>query len=99
MKKKYLIELNELCNQHNIEISFISSLRENSMLDISTIKEIDYINIAQLQKLEKFNRLFNDLNINIEGIEAITHLLERIISIQDEVNSLRNRLNLYETYD
>jgi hypothetical protein len=99
MKKKYLIELNELCNQHNIETSFISSLRENSMLDISTIKEIDYINIAQLQKLEKFSRLFYDLNINIEGIEAITHLLERLISIQDEVNSLRNSLSLYETLD
>ena len=31
------------------------------------------------------------------GIETITHLLQRINDMQNEVNALRNRLRLYES--
>jgi hypothetical protein len=99
MKKKYLVGLKEVCFEHDIEISFISSLKEKRMLEISTIKEMEYIDLVQVQKLEKFTRLYYDLKINIEGIEVITDLLDRIMSMQYEVISLKNRLSLYESDD
>jgi chaperone modulatory protein CbpM len=37
------------------------------------------------------------LDINIEGIETITHMLNRINGMQDEIIGLRNRLRLYES--
>jgi chaperone modulatory protein CbpM len=40
--------------------------------------------------------LHHDLEINIAGIEAITHLLERVEQMQENVRGLRNRLRLYE---
>jgi hypothetical protein len=49
-----------------------------------------------LQKLEKMVRLHHDLDINIAGIEAIAHLLERLEYLQDEMRTLKNRLRLYE---
>ena len=97
MQKDYLIALNEFCKSHNIEISFISSLQETGLVQVTTIDESGFIEAGQLQQLEKFIRLYYELDINLEGIETISHLLERITSLQQENIKLKNRLRLYET--
>ena len=96
MHKENLIALDEFCTSHNIEISFISSLHQTGLIEISTIENSGFIHESQLQQLEKFLRFYYDLDINLEGIETITHLLQRINSMQEEIISLRNRLRLYE---
>ena len=96
MQTEKLIALDEFCTSHNIEISFISSLEQTGLIEISTIEETGFIDASQLQQLEKFLRFYYDLDINLEGIETITHLLQRINSMQNEIISLRNRLRLYE---
>jgi chaperone modulatory protein CbpM len=97
MQKEYLIAIDEFCASHDIEISFISTLQQTGLIEITTIKETRFIDAGQLQQLEKFIRLYYELDINMEGIESITHLLQRINSLQDEIIMLRNRLRLYET--
>jgi hypothetical protein len=97
METEYLIALDEFCASHNIEISFISSLRQSGLIEITTIKESDFIEADQLHQLEKFVRLYYELDINLEGIETINYLLNRINSLQDEITILRNRLRIYET--
>lgn len=96
MQKDYLIALNEFCTSHNIEISFISSLQETGLVEVTTIDESGFIDAGQLQQLEKFIRLYYELDINLEGIETISHLLERITLLQEENIKLKNRLRLYE---
>jgi hypothetical protein len=97
MQTKYLIAVDEFCSNNNIEISFISSLQQTGLIEITTVKETGFIDPGQLQQLERFIRLYYDLDINLEGIETITHLLQRINSLQDEIIVLRNRLRFYET--
>lgn len=99
MKKENLIAVDDFCISHNIEISFISSLQQTGLIEISTIEETPFIEAEQLQEIEKFVRLYYDLDINLEGIETINHLLRRINSMQDEIVTLRNRLRLYELND
>ncbi len=96
MQTENLIAIDVFCSNHNIEISFISSLRETGLIEITTIEEAWYIDAAQLQQLEKFIHFYYDLDINLEGIESITHLLEHINAMQDEIVVLRNKLRLYE---
>ena len=96
METGHLISTEEFCINHQIEISFISSLQEFGLVEVTTIKESSYIDVNQLQKLEKILRLYYDLDINIEGIEAITHLLNRVNDMQQEITALKNRLSLYE---
>jgi len=50
----------------------------------------------EIQTIEKMIRLHYDLEINLEGIEAISHLLKRVDGLQEELTSLKNRLSLYE---
>jgi hypothetical protein len=96
MQKEYLIAIDEFCTIHNIEISFITSLQQTGLIEITTIKESAYIDPVQLEQLEKIIRLHFEMDINLEGIEAIYHLLQRITSQQEEIIALRNRLRLYE---
>jgi hypothetical protein len=97
METEYLIAIDEFCASHNIEISFVSSLHQSGLIEITTIKESAFIEADQLQQLEKFVRLYYELDINLEGIETINYLLQRIGSMHDEITTLRNKLRIYET--
>lgn len=96
MELENLVSTDEFCINHQIEISFVSSLHEFGLIEITTIEEKTFIDASQMQKLEKIVRLYYEMDINIEGIEAITHLLQRVNSMQNEITTLRNRLGLYE---
>jgi hypothetical protein len=91
-----LIPAEEFCVSHNITISFIHTLRETGMIELTTIEETVYIHSDQLQELERIVRFYYEMDINLEGIETINHLLQQINSMQHEICSLRNRLRLYE---
>jgi hypothetical protein len=93
-----LIPANEFCASHNIEISFIESLQETGLIEITTIKETEYIQESQLYDLEKIVRLYYELDINLEGIDTVIHLLQRMNDMQDEITLLKNRLRLYEQF-
>jgi hypothetical protein len=99
MRKEHLISAIEFCNNHEIEVSFISSLHETGLIEIVTIEENEYIDERQLVQLEKIVRFYYDLGINLEGIETINHLLDRMNNLHDEITALRNRLRLYESND
>jgi hypothetical protein len=96
METEYLIALDEFCASHNIEISFISSLQQSGLIEITTREESSFIEADQLKQLEKYVRLYYEMDINLEGIETINYLLQRIGSMHDEILALRNRLRLYE---
>ena len=96
MPTNYLIAIEEFCSSHHIEVSFINSLKQNGLIEIKTVKDAEYIDAHQLQQLEKIVRLYFELDINLEGIETVFHLLQRISALQDEMKMLRNRLRFYE---
>ena len=97
MHTENLIPVSEFCLNHNIEISFVRLLQETGLIEITTFEERLFIDIGQLQHLEKISRLYYDLDMNLEGIDTIIHLLKRIDSLQDEIVFLKNRLRLYES--
>lgn len=97
MPTNFLIPVDEFCNCYSIEMSFINSLQQVGLIEIITIKESVFIDTAQLQQVEKYIHLYYDLDINLEGIETINHMLQRINDIKEENISLRNRLRLYES--
>jgi hypothetical protein len=96
MQTEFLVAVDEFCASHDIEISFISSLQQNGLIEITTIEQTGFIDAGQLPQVEKFIRFHYELDINIEGIETISHMLDRIRTMQDEITALRNRLRLYE---
>ncbi|CAM4198292.1 chaperone modulator CbpM [Gillisia limnaea] len=91
-----LIATEELCIRFNVEHSFIRQLFESGLIEIVTIKHQEYVHFDMVAEFEKMHRLHYELDINLEGLEAIKHLLEQVKKLQTENLQLRNRLNLYE---
>ncbi|HEY9534639.1 MAG TPA: chaperone modulator CbpM [Mucilaginibacter sp.] len=96
MSTKHLITTTDFCIYHQLEHAFIADLQDAGLVEVKVVNNITYIPQSQLQKLERMIRLHTDLDINVAGIEAITHLLERIEDIQEEMRLLRNSLQAYE---
>lgn len=96
MQEENLIPASEFCLHHNIEISFLQSLQEYGLIDIVTIEQGSFVDSNCLSELEKMVRLHYDLEINMEGIDAITHLLKKLQTMQDEISVLKNKLRVYE---
>ena len=91
MEQEELIPVKDFCIHHNIEYSFISSLENSGLIRVTSVKRSSFIHIDEMHKLEKFVRLHYDLDINLEGIETINYLLERIESMQQEILKLKNK--------
>ena len=82
-----LIIISEYCNHCNIEPSFILMLGEDGLIDIEEIDNRSCFPAAQLRDWNVCH-LYYDLSINVEGIDAIRHLLTRVESLQERVRTL-----------
>lgn len=91
-----LIPARLFCDMNRVEMSFLDSLSESGLLRLTMIDEETFIDNEQLPGLEKWVRLHYDMEINLEGLEAIQHLLDQIKAMQEEMQSLRSRLDIYE---
>lgn len=96
MQTDEMIAADEFCTHHNIELTFINSLKESGLVEISVVEEKVFLPVSQLSQLEKMVRLYYELDINLEGIETITYLLQRMNEMQQQIVQLSNRLNRYE---
>ncbi|HEX2934941.1 MAG TPA: chaperone modulator CbpM [Bacteroidales bacterium] len=94
-----LIDAREFCIHHNIDVSFIDTIQDNGLIETTVIEETIFVHPSQLQLLEKIARLHFDLSINMEGVETIINMLQRIESLQNEIKILWNRLRFYESVD
>ena len=47
---------------------------------------------ADLERLQRIQRLVNDLGVNLAGVEVILHMRERIVVLQQEIQALRSSL-------
>ncbi|HWV72431.1 MAG TPA: chaperone modulator CbpM [Pseudosphingobacterium sp.] len=90
-----LILIKEYCEQCEIEQQFVQSLQEEGLLEITVVSDELYIKEEQLNDLEQFRRWYYDLNINIEGIDAMKHLINKVTKMQQEINHLKNQLRLH----
>ena len=70
-------------------------LGEDGLIDIEIRNNVSYFPAEQLNELERYAHLYYDLSINIEGIDAIRHLLARVEDLQQKVRRLENELRFY----
>jgi len=95
MTEENLVAANDFCIFHDVEYTFISLLGDAGLVELKVINHTAYIPESEIEKVERMIRMYNELEINIAGIEAITHLLNRVAQMQEEMRVLRNRPRLY----
>ncbi len=90
MEKQNRISAEQCCHYYSIEVSFLQQLYEHGLIELTRYESNFFIHYEQLPHLEKYIRMHYDLDINLQGLEAIKHLLTRIQHLQQEVNRLQN---------
>jgi hypothetical protein len=96
MLNEELIRAEDFCTHNNISFSFVRSLSTYGLIELTTIEETQFIHGEQLKRLEQMSRLHHDLNINMEGLDAIVHLLQKVEQLQQEIAFLKSRLKIFE---
>jgi chaperone modulatory protein CbpM len=96
MSKEKLILINQLCTHYEVDMSLFSDLHEFGIIEMITKENAFYIQEDKITFVEKIIRMHKDLNINLEGIDTILNLLEKINDLQNELHVVKNRLRLYE---
>jgi hypothetical protein len=84
------------CESYQVDYNFVDELESRGLITLVMIEEEKWVHHDQLSDLEQFTRWHYDMDINLEGIETIAHLLGKIKSMQNEVALLKTRLGLYE---
>jgi chaperone modulatory protein CbpM len=91
-----IIPVETFCSYYQVERTFIESLESYGLISISYVENKRFILKEELVELEKFSRMYYELDINVPGIEALKHMLEKIKELQQEAENLRARLRIYE---
>ncbi|WP_228238477.1 chaperone modulator CbpM [Allomuricauda sp. M10] len=93
MAQENYISIKTFCEHHGVQESFVFSMQEFELLRVDHVEEEAFIPMEELPILEKMVRLHRELDINPEGIQAVYHLLEQVQNLQQEVASLRKKLD------
>ena len=93
MENNEIIAAEECCSYYNIELSFVQLLDEHGLISLNKMDDKVFIHHDELPNLEKYMHLHYDLNINLEGLEAISHLLERVHDLQRQMVQLQNKVS------
>ena len=96
--EKYIPVLH-LCDLYQIEISFFKELNEEGLIELVSRQNSMYVHEEKLYKVERIIRIHRELNVNIEGIDVVLNLLDKVDKLQNEVYSMQSRLRLYEDDD
>ncbi|MFD1292298.1 chaperone modulator CbpM [Lutibacter holmesii] len=96
MEGQNFISILQLCDHYNVEVSFFKQLEEEGLVEITTVKQTQCLHQNSISDVEKMIRIHQELKVNIEGIDVVFNLLQKMKSLQNEMNSLQNRLRLYE---
>lgn len=97
MEKDELMPVEEFCAHYQVEYSFLTALEESGLIVLTNYEEKGYLPQSEIPELEKLSRLHYELDINLEGIEAIAHLLKKHKALQEQIHTLEERVRLYES--
>jgi hypothetical protein len=90
-----LIAVKTFCLQHNIPADFILELHQHEIIQLVIEKRNRFIPVKQLQELERIVRIYRDLQLDINGIQTVLHLVNRLQEKEAEITALRNQLNFF----
>jgi chaperone modulatory protein CbpM len=96
MPEEEIIPLEMFCSYYQVEQTFLETLESHGLITISYRENQRFIPMDEVGELEKYSRMYYELNINVPGIDALKNMLEKIKNLQQEAEALKARLRIYE---
>jgi len=95
MEEQKLILVETVCSHYQLQFSFIEQLEEVGLISLVRENEVIFISEEKVSDLEKVLRLHEELNVNLEGIDIILNLLNKVGSLQSELAEAKQELKWY----
>lgn len=92
------LRYSECLKIYEVEESFIESLQDVGLIQVIDENNDRFITYEDLSELEQFIRWHYEMDINVEGIDALHHMLQRVRSLQSEIEQLRRELAFYKSH-
>ena len=96
MRTENFILVNHYCEQTRIPVDFIYSLQDYGFIEVREIEDKIYVEPHAIVEIERVSRLQNELGINLEGIDALFHMLQKVEQLESQLRYLKDRLTIYE---
>jgi hypothetical protein len=91
-----IIPLEIFCSSYQVEQSFLETLESHGLISFRYQEDQRFILKEDMAELEKYSRMYYEMEINVAGIDALKNMLERIKQLQQEAENLKARLRIYE---
>ncbi len=95
MNSENLIRIEQVCTHCKVNASFIQNLHEFGHIELIMESNDQFISVDQLKTLESLIYFHTELQINLEGIDAIAHLLKANEKLRNELMFTKNKLKVY----
>ena len=93
--KKY-IEIREFCKGHDLEEGFVYELYALGIIKIKKVDELAVLRLRDLGRLERLVRMHRDLELNVQGLQAVQHVLDQLEIARNEIRALRTMMGRWE---
>ncbi|WP_186756217.1 chaperone modulator CbpM [Echinicola salinicaeni] len=90
------ISIERLSSLYKVSLTFFEELDDYGLVRFQTLEHLRCVHEDEIKKIETIIRLHHELEINTPGIETILHLLKKVENLQEELQRIQNRLDLYE---
>ena len=87
--EKTLFRVIDICKTNNIEYTFVHELHSNGLIQIIVKEEQEYLEEEQVYHVERFSTWHYELDLNVQGIEVVSNLIDKIEELQRELKALK----------
>jgi len=96
MDSETYIAIEHLCSHYQLEPVFFESIQEFGLIEYQVVNQQKVISVELVKDLETIMHLHCELEINLQGVEAILHLLQKVNHLQSELETAKIRLSQLE---
>jgi hypothetical protein len=90
------IAIEEFCHHHGVEVNLIREFADFGLFALHVQDNQEFVPGAAINRLERMLRLFQELEVNKEGIEVILHMRRRLKKLRQKHAQLQYRLQQLE---
>lgn len=94
--KESVIKITEYCSYCRADLAFVDSLEDLGLIETSIVNGERFIHEEQLPDLDRYANWHYEMDINIEGIDALKNAIAKMQQLQSEVLYLKEKLRIYE---
>lgn len=90
-----LTSVAQIIQYYQIDDTSLYYLNESGIIKIIIVEQTEYIHQDDLSDLEKIIRIQQELNINMESMDIVINLIDKIKTLQIENKTLKNLLSMH----